>query len=170
MGDTLPEIVIPDREAFKAAEVCELLHVQPYVLRSWENEFREMGVAKAPGAPRIYRRVDVELAVRVRHLVFGEGLTLAGARRRIEAERPVDPAPESLLDFGATHEASASGSGARLDDEKRAALRSVRDGLRGLLSLLDSGRGGRVHEGDAAVSERPSAPVERSKTRPRKAG
>lgn len=173
MGDTLPEIVIPDREAFKAAEVCELLHVQPYVLRSWENEFREMGVAKAPGAPRVYRRSDVELAVRVRQLVFGEGLTLAGARRRLESERQAGSPEEALLDFGPTSPAPATSGAASLDDEKRAALRSVRDGLKGLLSMLDSGHGERPDESHAATgagNEGPAVPTERSKKRGRKAG
>jgi len=103
MSDLQPDIVIPDRPTFKAAEVCELLKVQPYVLRTWENEFKELGVAKSAGAPRVYRRKDVELAVRIRQLVFGDGLTLAGARRRLESERP--PEPESELDIAEVVEA-----------------------------------------------------------------
>jgi DNA-binding transcriptional MerR regulator len=56
-------IVVPDRSAFKAADVCELLGIAPYVLRSWENEFKDLGVARTPGAARVYRREDVaELA------------------------------------------------------------------------------------------------------------
>ena len=57
--DTAP-VEIPKRALFKAAEVCDLLKLQPYVLRSWEAEFPELGVAKAPGSPRVYRREDVE--------------------------------------------------------------------------------------------------------------
>src|SRR5258708_37768534 len=49
-------IEIPKRALFKAAEVCDLAKVQPYVLRSWEAEFPELGVAKSAGAPRVYRR------------------------------------------------------------------------------------------------------------------
>ncbi|PWT86284.1 MAG: hypothetical protein C5B57_01360, partial [Blastocatellia bacterium] len=78
------EIEIPKRALFKAAEVCELLKVQPYVLRSWEAEFPELGVAKTPGGPRVYRRADVEQVRRIKHLLLVEGLTLAGARRRLE--------------------------------------------------------------------------------------
>ena len=87
-------IVVPNRQSFKPAEVCELLKVQPYVLRTWEQEFKELGVAKGGDGPRVYRRRDVELAVRIRQLVFDEGLTLAGARRRLESERPPEPDPE----------------------------------------------------------------------------
>ena len=60
--------------------------MQPYVLRSWEAEFPALGIAKAAGGPRVYRRTDVEQVVRIRHLLLVEGLTLAGARRRLEEE------------------------------------------------------------------------------------
>ena len=82
---------IPKRALFKAAEVCELVKVQPYVLRSWEAEFPELGVAKAAGGVRVYRRADVEQVARIKHLLLVEGLTLAGAqaaaRRGIDAGR-----------------------------------------------------------------------------------
>ena len=76
----------PKRELFKAAEVCEVVQVQPYVLRSWEAEFPQIGQAPAGGGPRLYRRADVEMVLRIKSLVFGEGLTLAGARRRLEED------------------------------------------------------------------------------------
>ena len=59
MPDVLDQIEIPNRALFKAAEVCDLVKVQPYVLRSWEAEFPALGVSKSAGGPRIYRRVDV---------------------------------------------------------------------------------------------------------------
>ena len=81
-------VTIPDKPAFKASEVCELAQIQPYVLRSWESEFPELGLSKTPGGPRIYRRTDVERVLRIRDLVFTEGLTLSGVRRRFDAEQP----------------------------------------------------------------------------------
>src|SRR6266508_4227437 len=86
MADIPVDTEIPKRALFKAAEFCELLKVQPYVLRSWESEFPELGVAKTPGGPRVYRRNDVEQVRRIKHLLLVEGLTLAGARRRLEDE------------------------------------------------------------------------------------
>ena len=83
-----PSVTIPDKPAFKASEVCELAQIQPYVLRSWESEFPELGLSKTPGGPRIYRRTDVERVLRIRDLVFTEGLTLSGVRRRFDAEQP----------------------------------------------------------------------------------
>lgn len=88
-------IEIPNRAAFKASEVCEIAQIPPYVLRSWEREFPGLGAAARPGGPRIYRRTDIEQILRIKQLVFTEGLTLAGARRRIEGEPPADDVLES---------------------------------------------------------------------------
>jgi DNA-binding transcriptional MerR regulator len=69
---------------FKATDVCEMAELQPYVLRSWEKEFPGIGVQKSPESPRLYRQSDVEQVLKIKQLVFGEGLTLSGARRRME--------------------------------------------------------------------------------------
>jgi DNA-binding transcriptional MerR regulator len=113
---------IPDREQFKAAEVCEIAGVQPYVLRSWELEFPSIGALRSPGGPRVYRRADVERILRIKELVFIEGLTLAGARRRLEEEA----AP-----------AEAEPRGPAIDAAARERLGEVKEGLRALLSMLD---------------------------------
>ena len=81
-------VEIPNRSLFRQPEVCEIAQVQPYVLRSWEAEFPDLGVAKTEGGPRVYRRADVEFVLRIKHLLFVEGLTLAGARRKLVGERP----------------------------------------------------------------------------------
>jgi DNA-binding transcriptional MerR regulator len=113
---------IPDRESFKPSEVCEIAGVQPYVLRSWEQEFPRLGVARAPGAPRTYRRADVELALRIKHLVFSEGLTLSGARRRIDAE--------------STPELPVTPAGPAVNEQTRERLASIKKELRALHDLL----------------------------------
>src|SRR5437868_12200513 len=99
MTDTAP-VEIPHRALFKATEVCELLKLQPYVLRSWEVEFPGLGVAKSAGSPRVYRRADVEQVARIKHLLLVEGLTLAGARRKLEEEQTTladEPQIDELL-------------------------------------------------------------------------
>jgi DNA-binding transcriptional MerR regulator len=116
-------VEIPHRALFKAAEVCELVKVQPYVLRTWEAEFPELGVAKSVGGPRSYRRADVELVARIKHLLLVEGLTLAGARRRLEEESsPVAP------DAPVIDELIGRNARERLTELKR--------GLRSILDLL----------------------------------
>lgn len=123
MPGTSASVEIPHRALFKAAEVCELVHVQPYVLRSWEAEFPALGVVKTVGGLRLYRRADVEQVLRIRDLLLVEGLTLAGARRRLEEEgTPVAanaPAIDELIGQNARE---------RLTDLKR--------GLRSILDLL----------------------------------
>ena len=79
---------IPNRSLFRQPEVCEIAQVQPYVLRSWEAEFPDLGVSKTEGGPRVYRRADLEFVLRIKHLLFVEGLTLAGARKKLQDERP----------------------------------------------------------------------------------
>ena len=122
MADSSGQIEIPRRALFKAAEVCELVHVQPYVLRSWESEFPKLGVAKSAGGPRVYRRRDVEQVLRIKHLLLVEGLTLAGARRRLD-EEAMPVAVDAPLDelFG---------------QHARDRLTEVKRGLRAILELL----------------------------------
>jgi DNA-binding transcriptional MerR regulator len=117
-------VAAPKRELFKAAEVCEVVQVQPYVLRSWEAEFPQIGQAPAGGGPRVYRRSDVELVLRIKQLVFDEGLTLSGARRRLEEDR------------GDGHAATAALVQEVVGDRVRDQLRSVRSGLKSILELL----------------------------------
>ena len=113
----------PKRDLFKATEVCEVVQVQPYVLRSWEAEFPQIGQAPAGGGPRLYRRSDVELVLRIKQLVFEEGLTLSGARRRLEEEEDDHDRPPMLVD-------EVLGAGMR---EK---LLNVKSGLQSILEIL----------------------------------
>lgn len=116
------EVVIPNRALFKAAEVCEIAQLQPYVLRSWETEFPDLGIVRGGAGTRMYRRGDVERVLRIKHLLFVEGLTLAGIRRRIEDES-VPGADDAPID-------ELRGRNAR---ERLAA---VRHGLQSILDLL----------------------------------
>jgi DNA-binding transcriptional MerR regulator len=118
---------------YKAVEVCELLQVQPYVLRSWEKEFPGIGVrGKSPDSPRLYRQSDVEYVQRIKQLVFGEGLTVAGARRKLEASAP----PIAVVS-----ESEAAEVLDALGADVRARIANVRDGLRELQSMLSTTAG-----------------------------
>jgi DNA-binding transcriptional MerR regulator len=117
---------------FKAADVCEMAELQPYVLRSWEKEFPGIGVQKSTDSPRLYRQSDVDQVLKIKQLVFGEGLTLAGARRRIE-EGAGPQVGAADKDVEEVLEALASDAKTR--------IASVRDGLRSILRLLSSAPG-----------------------------
>ena len=148
MADAAVQIEIPNRALFKAAEVCDLLHVQPYVLRSWEAEFPGLGVSKSQGSPRLYRRADVERVIKIRHLLLVEGLTLAGVRRRLDEEESPIGADEAAIDE-------------LIGRNARERLTAVKHGLRSLLDLL-AGNGGSEFRSVVAGSSR-SSPAKRSK-------
>lgn len=78
--------VIPDKLFFKIGEVCELVGVQAHVLRYWESEFPMLQPQKNRAGQRTYRRKDVEMALRIRELLYDEGFTIAGARKRLMNE------------------------------------------------------------------------------------
>ena len=126
MLDIPAQVDIPKRSLFKASEVCDLAKVQPYVLRSWEAEFPDLGVAKAAGSPRVYRRSDVERVLKIRHLLLVEGLTLAGARRKLEEETAEVAGDEPGIE-------------ALLGENARERLTAVKRGLQSILELLTNG-------------------------------
>ena len=93
----MAQLEIPNRALFRQPEVCEIASIQPYVLRSWEAEFPDLGVVKAEGGARVYRRADVERVLRIEQLLYGEGLTLAGVRRKLTEEQPASAGPDPAL-------------------------------------------------------------------------
>ncbi len=105
-----PELTIPDRSDFKIGEVCEIAGVKPFVLRYWETEFPELAPTKGSGGQRSYSRTDVELILRIKHLLYEERFTVAGAKKRLaeeqhpqEPQAAVSPAPASI-DSTPSHE------------------------------------------------------------------
>jgi DNA-binding transcriptional MerR regulator len=100
---------IPDKLYFKIGEVSELLGVEPYVLRYWETEFSVLSPKKSGTGHRLYRRKDVELLLRIKHLLYERRFTIEGARQSLQLESkapknspkriqhelfPEDPLPE----------------------------------------------------------------------------
>ena len=135
--------------------MCDIAQVQPYVLRSWEKEFPGIGVQKSDDSQRLYRQADLDQVLLIKRLVFNEGLTLAGARRKLEETASRTPADVDH-DVAEVLDALAS--------DARTRIAYVRDGLRSILQLLsnapgtvvvvDDGRGSR--NGAGAVPRRPS--------------
>ena len=91
---------IPDKPYFKIGEVARLCAVKPYVLRYWETEFRSLRLQKTRSQQRLYRRKDVELLLKIRHLLYEERFTIEGARARLrelghdEGAPPPVPPPD----------------------------------------------------------------------------
>ena len=124
---------IPNKLFFKIGEVCEITDTQPYVLRYWESEFPALAPAKNSSGQRIYRRRDIETILRIKQLLYEEGFTIAGAKKRLEAELTgKSDTPSSMAAV-----AAAAAESEEAIDPARAALREIRDGLRDLLTLLE---------------------------------
>lgn len=128
----------PKRKAYKAADVCSMVELQPYVLRTWEAEFPDLGVQQSNGRTRLYRQADVDKVIRIKELIVGEGLTLGAARRKLVQETPDSDESEPLL-------FDTDGS------EARAQVEAVKTGLRSLLEMLsEPGNGAGASAGPAA--------------------
>src|SRR5262245_8742081 len=116
---------IPNKLFFKIGEVCEITDTQPYVLRYWESEFPALAPAKNSSGQRIYRRRDIETVLRIKQLLYDEGFTIAGAKKRLEVELAGRPeTPQSLAAEG-------------VNEPGRAALKQVREQLKEILTLLE---------------------------------
>ena len=95
-----PTPEIPDKLYFKIGEVSELLGVEAYVLRYWETEFPVLSPKKSGTGHRLYRRKDVELLLRIKHLLYDKRFTIEGARQSLHSEAKA-PKPARPLEAGA---------------------------------------------------------------------
>ncbi|HXH28803.1 MAG TPA: MerR family transcriptional regulator [Candidatus Polarisedimenticolia bacterium] len=117
---------IPRKLFYKIGEVCQLTDTQPYVLRFWESEFPQLAPTKSRSGQRLYRRKDIDLVLEIKQLLYQEGFTIAGARKKLGMgdERPV---LEELFDSVRPPVPPA----------ETITLRSVVSGLRDLLRTMD---------------------------------
>jgi len=92
---TLPPI--PPKRYFTIGEVAQLCDVKPHVLRYWEQEFTQLRPTKRANR-RYYQHHEVLLVRRIRHLLYDEGYTIAGARQRLGEEHLVETAAKAALD------------------------------------------------------------------------
>ena len=86
-----------DEKLYKIGEVCKLADVQPYVLRYWETEFSQLAPNKSGGGQRLYTRREIDTILRIKELLYREGFTIAGAKKKLETELapPSEGAPEA---------------------------------------------------------------------------
>jgi DNA-binding transcriptional MerR regulator len=75
-----------EAEVYRPAEACRIAEVAPYVLRYWETEFPALSEGKDKGASKLYTARDVRIIARIRELLYDEGFTVAGAKKRLDAE------------------------------------------------------------------------------------
>lgn len=120
---------IPDKLYFRIGEVAQLCDVPAYVLRFWETEFPQLRPNKGGTGQRLYRKRDVEMALRVKRLLYDEGYTIPGARQLLKSEtRQRDP-QMVLAVSPATEESPGRERLLRLRSEMRDLLRMLSGGL-----------------------------------------
>lgn len=81
-----PAVAIPEKIFFKIGEVCDIVGVQAHVLRYWETEFTQLSPQKNRSGQRSYRRRDVEIALRIKELLYDDMFTIAGAKKKLQSE------------------------------------------------------------------------------------
>lgn len=143
-------VAIPEKLFFKIGEVCELAGVQAHVLRYWESEFTMLAPQKNRAGQRVYRKRDVEIALRIKELLYEDQYTIAGAKKRlandlraggklkiVSSEDEADDAgangaSEAIASVGNSHSSSERTA------EDRKSLRKLSKELREILALLDA--------------------------------
>src|SRR2546422_267280 len=124
---------VPKKLYYRIGEVCEIVGVQPHVLRYWETEFPRLSPPKNKAGQRTYRPKDIELLLQIRKLLYEDRFTIAGARKKLASEAPAPkpaPAPEARPVKPETRAARGSGQPAKR-------LHDVRKELENILTLLD---------------------------------
>jgi DNA-binding transcriptional MerR regulator len=150
---------IPEKLFFKIGEVCDIAGVQAHVLRYWETEFPMLQPQKNRAGQRTYRRRDVEMALRIKELLYDEQYTIAGAKKKLAGEirgpsresgqlapprtpgRSLQPPPSLAARFAQPVNPAPAPAPT---DEQRPALLQIAKQLQEILDLLD--------EGDAAIA------------------
>jgi DNA-binding transcriptional MerR regulator len=113
----------PDEgKLYKIGEVCKIADLQPYVLRYWETEFRPLAPNKSGGGQRLYTQREIDIILRIKQLLYSEGFTIAGAKKKLEVE----------LEEGG----GGAGGGEASPEDVARALKNVRKELKAILALL----------------------------------
>jgi DNA-binding transcriptional MerR regulator len=87
---------LPNKLYFRIGEVAKIVGVKPYVLRYWETEFSILKPGKTPSRHRLYRRRDVETLLEIKKLLYEEGFTIAGAKKKLKDNEKEEPFPSTI--------------------------------------------------------------------------
>ena len=115
-----------DKKLYKIGEVCKMADVQPYVLRYWETEFPSLAPNKSGGGQRLYTRREIDIILRIKQLLYSEGFTIAGAKKKLETEGE-SPAPAPAATTPKKTKPASTSSLAEVKKELRAILKMLED-------------------------------------------
>ncbi len=118
----------PERRMYKIGEVCRMADLQPYVLRYWETEFPALAPNKSGGGQRMYSQREIDIILRIKQLLYSEGFTIAGAKKKLDGEL------NGKLELVS---ADSGGAGEAVPSVDRAVIRRLRKELGEILAILD---------------------------------
>ena len=128
-----PGSEIPDKLYFRIGDVAKLCDVPAYVLRFWESEFPQLKPNKGGTGQRLYRRRDVEMALKIKKLLYDEGYTIPGARQLLKGESRGN-LPQMALAIEAAPVGGAAGVASGVKDTRQ--LQKLKKELEELHALL----------------------------------
>lgn len=121
-----------DEKLFKIGEVCKTADLQPYVLRYWETEFPQLSPNKSGGGQRLYTQRELDIILRIKELLYRDGFTIAGAKKKLETEMNEAAAAPAAPAVDAPAAPARAGRSASPD-----ILGKVKKDLREILDLLE---------------------------------
>jgi DNA-binding transcriptional MerR regulator len=124
---------VPNKLYYKIGDVCEIVGVEPHVLRYWETEFPDLSPPKNRSGQRTYRPKDVELLLRIKKLLYVDGFTIAGARKQLASGKGIEPAEPAA---SSEHRRSKKRS-KQVQKPRADRISMVRQELENILTLLD---------------------------------
>jgi len=125
---------VPKKLYYKIREVCEIVGVEAHVLRFWETEFPALSPPKSKSGQRTYRPKDIELLLRIRKLLYEDGFTIAGARKKLSASGSAIAADDSAEDSRIPPVVAEPDPKPTASSDR---LRKVKAELENILTLLD---------------------------------
>jgi DNA-binding transcriptional MerR regulator len=119
---------------YKIREVCEIVGVEAHVLRFWETEFPALAPPKSKSGQRTYRPKDIELLLQIRKLLYEDGFTIAGARKKLGAGGAASVAANAA---GTSRGIAVKAAKQRKPEPSSEHLKKVKAELENILTLLD---------------------------------
>jgi len=130
------QVELPNKLYFRIGEVAKIVGVKPYVLRYWETEFSILKPGKTPSRHRLYRRHDVEMLLQIKMLLYEEGFTIAGAKKKLKETENGDEKSEEKEILPAVSLLSEAITTLQQDHSHRELLRTIREDLLVLYNML----------------------------------
>lgn len=108
---------LPDKMFYKISDVASIAGIETHVLRYWETEFPELTPRKSQSGRRLYSRQDIELVLEIKSLLYDEGFSIAGAKKRLQKRKKTASEQDAIIE----------------------AVRQTKKGLEDILSILNGG-------------------------------